>query len=169
MFPQKARKRLNLEENSILKKCDYIIAHNKKMVDYLNRVLGINENKLISLEIFDYLIPDFDKKFDSTKIQKRIQQLLQALYDYIKQNMYTIYQKMLILIFMESDTKENQRIILNIFGSFMPDDLPFAMQGSFGLVWDGESADTCSGIYGEYLKSIILIKLHYIWHLEFQL
>ena len=36
---RKSRKRLNLEENSILKECDYIIAHNKKMVDYLNRVL----------------------------------------------------------------------------------------------------------------------------------
>ena len=105
------------------------------MVDYLNRVLGINENKLISLEIFDYLIPDFDKKFDSTKIQKRIQQLLQALYDYIKQNMYTIYQKMLILIFMESDTKENQRIILNILVPLCQ--MIYRLQCREVLVWYG--------------------------------
>ena len=26
------------------------------------------------------------------------------------------------------------------------------MQGGFGLVWDGDSSDTCSGMYGEYLK-----------------
>ena len=31
----------------------------------------------------------------------------------------------------------------------MPDELPFAMKGSFGLVWDGESANTCTGIFGE--------------------
>ena len=130
----KARKRLNLEENSILKECDYIIAHNKKMVDYLNRVLGINENKLISLEIFDYLIPDFDKKFDSTKIQKENPTIIAGTLRLHKAKY--VY-----------DLPENVN-----FGSFMPDDLPFAMQGSFGLVWDGESADTCSGIYGEYLK-----------------
>ena len=26
------------------------------------------------------------------------------------------------------------------------------LQGGFGLVWDGDSAHTCSGMYGEYLK-----------------
>ena len=26
------------------------------------------------------------------------------------------------------------------------------MEGSFGLVWDGGSTDTCSGTYGEYLR-----------------
>ena len=148
----KARKRLNLEENSILKECDYIIAHNKKMVDYLNRVLGINENKLISLEIFDYLIPDFDKKFDLTKIQKENPTIIAGtlrlhkakyVYDLPENVNFNLYG-----VGYEGKSEDN----IEYFGSFMPDDLPFAMQGSFGLVWDGESADTCSGIYGEYLK-----------------
>jgi hypothetical protein len=26
------------------------------------------------------------------------------------------------------------------------------MEGSFGLVWDGETTQTCSGTYGEYLR-----------------
>ena len=26
------------------------------------------------------------------------------------------------------------------------------MEGSFGLVWDGISVETCAGVYGEYLK-----------------
>ena len=37
-------------------------------------------------------------------------------------------------------------------GSFDPDELPFVLEGSFGLVWDGDSAETCSGVYGQYLK-----------------
>ena len=31
--------------------------------------------------------------------------------------------------------KEKQNI--KYYGAFMPDELPFAMKGSFGLVWDG--------------------------------
>ena len=41
---------------------------------------------------------------------------------------------------------------IHYFGSFLPEELPGALRGSFGLVWDGESADTCTGVYGEYLK-----------------
>ena len=39
-----------------------------------------------------------------------------------------------------------------IFGSFLPDELPSALEGSFGLVWDGDSSKTCSGVFGEYLR-----------------
>ena len=148
----KTRKRLNLEENSILKECNYIIAHNNKMMDYLNRVLGIEKNKLISLEIFDYLIPGFDEKFDSKKIRKEnpiiiagTLRLHKAKYVYaLPENVnFNLYG-----VGYEGREKDN----IKYFGSFMPDALPFAMEGSFGLVWDGESADTCSGVYGEYLK-----------------
>ena len=34
----------------------------------------------------------------------------------------------------------------------MPDDLPNALQGSFGLVWDGDSSETCKGSFGNYLR-----------------
>jgi hypothetical protein len=48
----------------------------------------------------------------------------------------------------EADEKEN----VKYWGSFPPADLPEVMEGSFGLVWDGSSTDTCSGTYGEYLR-----------------
>ncbi len=37
-------------------------------------------------------------------------------------------------------------------GSFMPDELPDRMEGDFGLIWDGLSAETCTGNTGEYLR-----------------
>ena len=37
-------------------------------------------------------------------------------------------------------------------GSFPPDVLIENMSGHYGLVWDGPSADACSGNYGEYLR-----------------
>lgn len=42
----------------------------------------------------------------------------------------------------------------NVFykGSFPPEELIKNLEGNFGLVWDGESIDSCVGIYGRYLK-----------------
>ena len=37
-------------------------------------------------------------------------------------------------------------------GAFAPNELPNHLHGGFGLVWDGDSPHTCSGMYGEYLK-----------------
>ena len=37
-------------------------------------------------------------------------------------------------------------------GSFHPDELIEHLQGSFGLVWDGDSLETCDGSTGNYLK-----------------
>ena len=37
-------------------------------------------------------------------------------------------------------------------GSFPPDELISHLEGHFGLVWDGDSLDTCSGTFGRYLK-----------------
>lgn len=38
-------------------------------------------------------------------------------------------------------------------GRFSPNDISM-LQGSWGLVWDGDSMETCIGHYGEYLKLI---------------
>lgn len=36
-------------------------------------------------------------------------------------------------------------------GISKPYELPCRLQGSFGLIWDGDSIETCAGSYGEYL------------------
>ena len=37
-------------------------------------------------------------------------------------------------------------------GSFDADVVPFKVESSFGLVWDGDSVDSCTGNYGNYLR-----------------
>ena len=37
-------------------------------------------------------------------------------------------------------------------GEFSPDAVFYRMTGSYGLVWDGESLDSCTGLMGEYLR-----------------
>ena len=63
-------------------------------------------------------------------------------------------------------SKYNQKHLLNVFGpnnsnmsksvtyhgQFSPNELPAQLNYNFGLVWDGDSVNTCSGDYGTYLK-----------------
>ena len=37
-------------------------------------------------------------------------------------------------------------------GKFDPEELVKVLKGKFGLVWDGDSLETCDGIYGNYLR-----------------
>lgn len=37
-------------------------------------------------------------------------------------------------------------------GSFPPDEVPFKLEGSFGLIWDGTDLETCDGPTGTYMK-----------------
>ena len=111
---------------------------------------GIAEDKIISLGIFDYLIPNFQEKSGQTKDQPMIvagnlaQEKAGYLYALPAEPAYNLYG----VGFDESRALENE----TYFGSFLPDELPAALEGGFGLVWDGDSAETCSGVFGEYLR-----------------
>ena len=37
-------------------------------------------------------------------------------------------------------------------GQYTPEELPKHLTEDFGLIWDGNSIETCSGTFGEYLK-----------------
>lgn len=37
-------------------------------------------------------------------------------------------------------------------GQYSPQELPKKLKQNFGLVWDGISPDTCTGIYGQYMR-----------------
>ena len=163
-------KRLEIEQKA-LHFGNRIIVHNKAMLEKMVE-LGFDRRKLVSLEIFDYIVPeDGDKKAaegdDSGKngigssvtteakgervakelpviiagnLSKVKSEYIYKLPESVKFNLYGVNY--------EGEEKEN----ISYKGSFMPDELPHELSGSFGLVWDGESAETCSGVYGEYLR-----------------
>ena len=142
------RLRIYLEETMALQSASYVVAHNKQMIRCLTE-MGIPREKLIDLEIFDYLTQD---RF--TKKDRRITEPViiagtlrphKAGYAYalppdVRFNLYGVGY----------EGASDERI--RYFGSFPPDDLPAVLDGSFGLVWDGDSAETCSGAYGDYLR-----------------
>lgn len=137
-----------LQNKTVLERVDGIIAHNDKMKSELIK-MGISSEKIVTLEIFDYLIPNFneDKNYDKNKI------LLAGNFDIRK----TRYARELpetpeFEIYGINFEYENLPNNVHYKGAFTPDELPNHLQGGFGLVWDGDSAHTCSGMYGEYLK-----------------
>ena len=147
--PLKHKIRVHLQESSLLGVADGIVAHNPIMKAFLVKQ-GLAEQKIVSLDIFDYLIPNFQEKTTQTKDQPIIvagnlaQEKAGYLYVLPETPIYNLYG----VGFDKSRALENEAY----FGSFLPDELPAALEGGFGLVWDGDSAETCSGVFGEYLR-----------------
>ena len=135
------------EEKNILKRCDGIIVHNEKMKSLLME-MGFDRTKLVSLQIFDYLTNSPIKninRYDKSIIIAGNLRKYKAGYVYklpagIKFNLYGIGY----------EGEQNQYI--SYFGSYDPDILPSVIEGAYGLVWDGDDINTCSGVYGSYLK-----------------
>ncbi|WP_454386847.1 galactofuranosyltransferase [Streptococcus sp. Marseille-Q8145] len=148
-FPLKHKIRIQIQESGLLGAADGIIAHNPIMKSVLVDK-GIEADKIVSLGIFDYLIPNFQEKTGLTKNQPIIvagnlaQEKAGYLYSLPEEPAYNLYG----VGFDESRALANE----TYFGSFLPDELPAALEGGFGLVWDGDSAETCSGVFGEYLR-----------------
>lgn len=137
-----------LQNKTVLEKVDGIIAHNEKMKAELV-LLGIPEEKIVSLEIFDYLIPNYEEK----KAYEKETILLAGNFD-IRKTKYArqLPEKPDFSIYGINFEEENLPSNVHYKGAFSPDKLPHHLQGGFGLVWDGDSPHTCSGMYGEYLK-----------------
>ena len=137
-----------LQNKTVLERVDGIITHNDKMKAVLVQ-LGIPEEKIISLEIFDYLIPDYEVK----KTYEKRTVLLAGNFDIKK----TKYARQLpdnpeFSIYGINFEEENLPKNVHYKGAFSPEELPYYLEGGFGLVWDGDSPYTCSGMFGEYLK-----------------
>ena len=148
-IPLKHKIRVQIQESGLLGAADGIIAHNPIMKSVLVDK-GVEADKIVSLGIFDYLIPNFQEKAGLTKNLPIIvagnlaQEKAGYLYSLPDAPAYNLYG----VGFDESRSLANE----TYFGSFLPDELPAALEGGFGLVWDGDSAETCSGVFGEYLR-----------------
>lgn len=148
-FPLKHKIRIQVQESGLLGAADGIIAHNPIMKSVLVDK-GVEADKIVSLGIFDYLIPNFQEKTGLTKNLPIIvagnlaQEKAGYLYQLPARPAYNLYG----VGFDENRALANE----TYFGSFLPDELPVALEGGFGLVWDGDSAETCSGVFGEYLR-----------------
>lgn len=139
------------EFDDMLDLADVLIVHNSKMKRWFIGK-GLPEERLISLGIFDYLLsgselnhPRFSRKVNiagnlSLKRSGYLSEL--ARLDGVD----------FILFGPNLDDSLCDLPNIQYGGNKSPEEITGCLSEGFGLVWDGESVDSCKGLAGEYLK-----------------
>lgn len=129
---------------------DKIILHNSKMIKYFEKI-GVGTNKLVNLQIFDYLLPKYNEVkpsvFDRSVIVAGNLDSTKA--KYIK-DLYKVNAKFNLYGVGYNPSSKFSNIVYH--GSLSPNEVPFSLNKGFGLVWDGESIESCTGLVGNYLR-----------------
>ena len=135
-------------EADLLNIFDCIIVHNCRMKEYVEEI-GY-KNKIIILEIFDYL-HDADHSIQAQPFSNSVSFAGNLKKAKFLQEIGKINCNWLLYgVKGEDDYSLNQNIKYK--GSLPSDEIQYLMEGDYGLVWDGDSIDSCSGPHGEYLK-----------------
>lgn len=127
---------------------DVWIVHNQYMINELGK-LGFDRDRMFSLDIFDYIIDDYKeiKYKDGVVIAGNLdRQKSQYVYDLNR------IDNVVFNLFGANYSEKGKYDNINYYGAFLPDELINNLTGKYGLVWDGNSIETCSGEKGEYLR-----------------
>lgn len=133
----------------MLEIADILIVHNDIMANFFLEK-GISKEKLITIESFDYLqenknIVEFEKSLTFA-----------GNLDIVKCGFIKHLNKLKKINFNLYGSNFNAKLLnsenIKYYGSFPVDEISKKINKGFGLVWDGDSIDTCSGSFGQYLK-----------------
>ena len=124
-----------------------IVSHNSRMSELLIEH-GISKEKLYNLDVFDYLAEVNDKKrlktdgvaFAGNLVKSPFLKKYAGLKSAARLNLYGAA--------WDGESSGN----IEYKGGYAPEKLVSEINGGFGLVWDGEEYDTCSGSTGKYLS-----------------
>lgn len=136
------------KEIDALNHFDVLIVHNKNMENYLlnNGYRG----KMVCLELFDYL-HDFSRKIHESPFSNTVAfagNLSKGKFIYdlnkVSKCQFKLYGS---LGGGNAPVAEN----VSYMGLLPSDEIVYKMEGDYGLIWDGDSVETCSGETGRYL------------------
>lgn len=152
------RKKLTIEkEIDRLSHSDYIIASNENMKVWLKEH-GL-QKPIGVLGLFDYRSPSFHQPQPMIgNISKKLSVVYAGALSMRKNSFLVELSKSLstwnLTIVGNKDGLQGLQDNTHItYKGFLPSDEFIAhIDADFGLVWDGDSLDTCSGNYGEYLR-----------------
>lgn len=128
---------------------DVIIVHNSRMKEWFMKEMKVDDKRIVSLDVFDYLYKPEPRE---RKLKRHV--IIAGNLDPKKARYLSSLRELkteFVLYgsnFDESVSGEN--IIYR--GSFPPEELPGVLEDGFGLIWDGDSGETCSGMFGNYLR-----------------
>lgn len=132
---------------------DAIICHNESMKSYLIKQ-GKDRKKIFPIEIFDYMI---DGNFKINNIINQKNEIVVAGNLSYKKSAYIydlgelVSNNLIIRLYGPEyeEKRKNDKVIFE--GCYLPDEVPKKLRGGWGLVWDGNSIETCQGNTGDYL------------------
>lgn len=140
-----------IHDFQILQEYDCVISHNSKMTALLSKNYQISSEKIANLEIFDYLYEGMlpIRKFDRSVVIAGNLNFEKCPYvrDFLQQ-----YQGEVHLYGVGIQEQKGWYDRIHYHGAFPPSELPLQLKGSFGIVWDGISIESCAGSTGTYLK-----------------
>lgn len=137
-------------EISLLNLADAVIVHNifmeNKLID-----CGLSVKKIYRLNIFDYI---YNGSEVPTHFNERGIAFAGNLEKtgFFKQFCDSNKNTMLYLYGQKYDNSLDAYSNIEYCGNFKPDEISEKLVGKYGLVWDGDSISTCSGIFGEYTR-----------------
>jgi glycosyltransferase involved in cell wall biosynthesis len=136
------------KEISQLSRFDFLIVHNESMEQELRK--SLSASKMYSIEIFDYPL--------SLPIRKNTIENNICIAANFNKGAF-VYQlgkisNINFILYGEgfNPLKTAEADNISYKGLFNPADLKEPFGGSFGLIWDGDSIETCSGNTGRYLQ-----------------
>lgn len=132
---------------------DILIVHNKRMRSYFESERDVPSGRLVELEMFDYFT-EHEGAGNADSFEKSLViagnldvnkcPYLARLNEF-EGVTFHLYGK--DYVFADSDSKN-----IVYHGVFDSAEITSQLVSGFGLVWDGTRADTCEGLYGNYLR-----------------
>lgn len=131
-------------EVALLNSVDKLVVHNQSMEKWLrdNRV----RTPMINLELFDY--------HNQAPMQKNLNYKATVCFpgNLAKSRFLTKLSLKHRIDIYGPNRLDSYPECVKYCGQYTPEELPKHLNENFGLIWDGNSIDTCSGTFGQYLK-----------------
>lgn len=133
---------------------DSIIVHNAVMKNYLVEECSVSEEKVVELNVFDYLAEENQHLAHKNERIVAIAGNLTAeksgyIYSLINKNLQSVSFNLYGANFDEQLCTGSNYSYKGIYDA---DVLPNQLEGAYGLVWDGKCIDSCRGNTGNYLR-----------------
>lgn len=141
-------------DRRVLKRFSWIVCHNERMRDELIR-LGVCEQYIIPLGVFDYLCDDTAGRAKESVRTEGVRLAFAGNLSPEKSSflyqMAPLLGESLTLLLYGSGYCIIKSLYVCYGGVVSAERLPLELEADYGLVWDGDSIETCSGAYGGYL------------------
>ena len=126
-----------------LNRFDGLVVHNNSMGSKLTE-MGLNI-PTANINIFDYL--------ESEPIHSHINENGLIIAGNLEKSTFIQdWNCQTVLNAYGVNPSDNYPTVVHYHGAFAPENLAAHLQGKYGLIWDGDSVETCGGVYGEYLR-----------------